>query len=87
MIIYAIVLTEANAEVDERIEIKYPRRYKLNDTFYLVRSDSISEEVAINVGIKGDGRVQDVTGVVFKLNGSYAGYANTSLWDWLTLEE
>lgn len=87
MIIHAIVLTEANAEVDERIKNEYPKRYKLNDTFFLVRSDTISEEVAINVGIKGDDRVGDVTGVVFKLNGVYAGYAQNSLWDWLTTED
>ncbi len=87
MIIHAIVLTEANAEVDERIQNKYPKRYRLNDTFYLVRSDNISEEVAINVGIKGDDRVEEVTGAVFKLNGAYAGYSQTSLWDWLATEE
>ena len=86
MIIYAIVLTEASAEVDDRIKNEYPKRYKLNDTFYLVRSENISEEVAVNVGIKGDDRVEDVTGVVFRLNGAYAGYAPTSLWDWLTTE-
>ena len=89
MTIHAIVLTEPNTEVETRIRDKYTGRefYKLNDTFYMVRSDGISEEVAVNVGIKGDDRIESATGAVFKLNGAYAGYAQKSLWEWLSIEE
>ena len=87
MSVHAIVLTEANARVEERIIEKYPQHFKLNDTFFLVRSDGISEDVAINTGIKGDDRVEEATGVVFRLNGAYAGYASNSLWEWLMSEE
>ena len=92
MTLYAIVLTEPNAEVDARIRGKYTTDRelydKLNDTFYLVRSDSIySEEVAVNVGIKGYDRVKNAKGVVFRLNGvTYSGYAPGSIWEWLSLE-
>lgn len=87
MSIHAIVLSEANAEVSTRIEARYPQHYALNNTFFLVRSDKITEKVAIDVGIKGDERIEDALGVVFKLNGTYAGYASRALWDWLTIEE
>lgn len=87
MSIHAIVLSEANAEVSERIAVQYPQHYALNNTFFLVRSDKITEKVAIDVGIKGDARIEDALGVVFKLNGTYAGYASRALWDWLTIEE
>lgn len=87
MSIHAVVLTEANAEVSKRIEMRYPQHYALNNTFFLVRSEEITEKVAIDVGIKGDERVEDALGVVFKLNGTYAGYAPRALWDWLTIEE
>lgn len=87
MIIYAIVLTEANAEVQQRIAREFPKYYKLNETSFLVRSDEISERVAVSVGIKGADQVKDATGVVFKLKGTYAGYAQNSLWEWLTIED
>ena len=87
MSIHAVVLSEANAEVSERIAVQYPQHYVLNNTFFLVRSDKITEKVAIDVGIKGDERIEDALGVVFKLNGTYAGYASRALWDWLTIEE
>lgn len=79
MSIHAVVLTEANAEVSKRIEMRYPQHYALNNTFFLVRSEEITEKVAIDVGIKGDERVEDALGVVFKLNGTYAGYAPCAL--------
>lgn len=79
MSIHAVVLTEANAEVSKRIEVRYPQHYALNNTFFLVRSEEITEKVAIDVGIKGDERVEDALGVVFKLNGTYAGYAPCAL--------
>ena len=92
MTLYAIVLTEASDEVDTRIKEKYTTDRelydRLSDTFYLVRSDSIySEDIAVEAGIKGDDRIEGVSGAVFKLNGAYAGYASKSLWEWLRIEE
>ena len=83
MQVHAIVLSEENAEVSERIKEKYPKHYQLNSTFFLVRSDQITENVAIEIGIKGDDRINDALGVIFKLNGAFSGYASRALWDWL----
>ena len=54
------------------------------DNLVLVASDDIAEQVAQKVGIKGENRIEGVTGAVFKLNGAYAGFASRALWEWLT---
>ena len=81
MRIFAVFLDQVDPDVAERIKKAYPDHYKMSENFFLVPSDTIAEEVAINVGIKGDDRI--VGGVVFKLNNTYSGYTTRSLWDWL----
>ena len=83
--IFAIVLNEPNYEIDARILSAYPTRFKYTDTFYLVALDqvAITKEVAEEVGLKGDNRVKESSGVVFKLNSAYSGYTDKSLWEWL----
>lgn len=86
MNIYLILLLEQNADVLQQVESKYPDSYKYNDTTFLVFDSSpITENVAIQVGIKGDERAEDVSGFVVKLGSppSYSGYTTRSLWDWL----
>ena len=87
MVLHAIVLQEANEEVFARVEEKYRLNYPVSDKCLLVRSDDISERIAANVGLKGDTRIEGAAGAVFKLNGAYAGYASSGLWEWLALEE
>ena len=84
---FAIALNEANPDIVERIERKYPDHYRITDTSFLVADDTIAEKVAMAVGIKGDDRIENARGVVFKLNGAYSGYSSRSLWDWLTFAE
>ena len=87
MSIFSIVLHEANSEVAQRIETQYPNNFMYTDTFYLVESDSIAATVALNIGLKGDDRVDEASGVVFKLNNAFSGYTKRSLWDWLSSVE
>ena len=87
MPLHAIVLTEENNQVVKRIEKHYPRFYSVNEKAFLVRTEDISEQVAVKVGIKGDDRIDEVLGAVFRLNGAHAGYAARSLWEWLEPEE
>ena len=54
---------------------------KLSSTAYLVRSDSLTEEIAQQAGIKGPDR--DVSGVVLGLEGTYAGFQQQIVWEWL----
>ena len=83
MNIYAIVLKRSNPEVSKRIQDVYPDSYSLTDTFFLVQSKGIAKAVATSIGIKGDDKIEGASGVVFKLNRSYSGYTERSLWDWL----
>ena len=84
---FAIVLNEANPDVAERIKGEYPDHYRITDTLFLIADDTIAEKVATAVGIKGDDRIENARGVVFKLNSAYSGYSSRSLWDWLTAAE
>ena len=85
MTTHAVVLVEPNADVEKRIGDSYPKSacFKLTDTFCLLQERSSSEDVAIAIGLKGEGRIEQSLGVVFELNRFYAGYAPDSLWNWL----
>lgn len=85
MTTHAVVLIEPNAAVEKRIIDNYPKPayFKLTDTFYLVRNGHLSEDIAVSAGLKGDERIEQATGVVFRLNRAYAGYASPLLWEWL----
>lgn len=87
MRVFAVALSDPNPEVAERVRGAYPECYRLSDTLFLVADNTIAENVAISVGIKGDDRIEGASGVVFKLNETWSGYAARSLWDWLTLAE
>ena len=86
MDIFAVVFDSSQPE-DTYTQLKesYSDHFELSDGLFLIPSDEIAERVAVQVGIKGEGRSAD--GVVFKLNGSYAGYTTRSLWEWLTKVE
>ena len=87
MALHAIVLQQENAQVAARVEEHYSLNYTVNEKCFLVRTDDISEKVATTVGIKGDKQLPEALGVVLKLNGSYAGYASSGIWEWLAIEE
>ena len=84
MPVYAIALLEPNAAVTCQIRKNYPEFYEYNPTLFLVETDTLAENVATSVGIKGENRVQDASGFVIKLEVfSYSGYTSRSLWEWL----
>ena len=84
MAVFAIALSQPNQSVSSLITTHYPECYKYSETLYLVQTDALAENVATNVGIKGEDRVSDASGFVIKLQEfSYAGYTTRSLWDWL----
>lgn len=87
MAIHNIVLQEENDQVLNRIVKEYPNHYQINSTSFLVSTDEISEKVATRIGIVGDDRIKDSSGIVFRLNGAYSGYASRAVWEWLTVEE
>ena len=88
---YAIILGGSpddapSREVARRIKEQYPRHYRPQKGVFLVQSDIVADRIAAAVGLRDEGRVEGANGVVLKLNGTYAGYASNSLWDWLESE-
>ncbi len=88
MSVFAVALREPNDECFSRLKEHYSgSHYTLSKAFALVSCNDLAEEVAVNVGIKGDGQIEGISGVVFKLNGAYSGYTTRSIWEWLERNE
>ena len=87
MAVHMIVLSRPNDEVVSRIQEAYRDNYEITQTCYLVQSKDITQKIATTVGIKGNDRIDDASGAVFKLNGAYSGYAPRALWEWLDQAE
>ena len=83
MPIHMVLLTKPSAEVVARIQERYPGNHQVAQACYLVQTKELTQDVAINAGIKGPDRIEGASGVVFKLNGAYSGYTARSLWEWL----
>ena len=83
MALFAIALTQPSQPVADLIQTHYPRYFEYSPTLYLVETDALAQDVAINVGIKGDSRVPDASGFVLKSQEfSYSGYTTRALWEW-----
>ena len=85
MALHSIALETPNDQVVERIKEHYPNFYRINDVCWLVRSEDVSSQVADKVGL-GEPRLGGATGAVMRLNGSHAGYATMSVWEWFINE-
>lgn len=89
MRVFAVVLNEANEEVAERVREAYPdpNNYPMSDTVFLITADALTKTVATVVGLRGEERIADAHGVVFRMSGAYSGYTSRTLWDWLERAE
>ncbi len=58
--------------------------YKLTDNALLVSCSAETPRVLSETLGMSSERPEPTSGVVFKLNGSYFGYYDSDLWDWLT---
>ena len=86
---YVVALRRPHEEMRKRIRSAYPNAYEYTNTLFLIRGDSftLARDVAARIGLKGEGRMEDASGVVFKLNRGYSGFTQPSLWDWLSNSE
>lgn len=86
---YAVVLRRPSPTVAERMRKHYPDSYEYTDTFFLVRGklDDLASTIAAKIGLKGDGRAPEASGVVLKLKHGFSGYTKPDLWDWLSSVE
>ena len=88
--VFAVVLLNPNDGVKERLVERYPGSYEFNDTFFLSRaaSPTLSQEIAVAVGLKGDDRIEDASGfVIQQRSAAYSGYTRRDLSEWLTSVE
>lgn len=84
MAIFAIVLLDSHPQVRERILSRFPGGLEYSQTFFLVEADKLTQDVAIEAGIKGDSRLDGASGFVIKLESfTYSGFTSPSLWEWL----
>ena len=83
--VFAIVLNEPNQTFSESLKLRFPDSYKYSPTFFLVRPalPMLSKDVAKTAALKAQGYDNRPSGVVYKLNAGYWGYASKTLWEWL----
>ena len=86
---FVVHLTGDHAEeTAERLRQEYAdeAHHELSERVFLVRSAGIADSVAETLGLDGEDP-DGPTGVVFRLNASYAGFDRRAIWDWLQLTE
>ncbi len=81
---FAVILEQKNDQLKARLESAYPgnSHAALSETAYLVTSNETVSDVAKTVGISGPEFIEEVLGLVLKLNGAYSGRYYTEIWDW-----
>ena len=87
MAVFMVIVDRQLEAVKERLDKNYPNAYypyHNNDRVFFVASSDIAEKIAVNLGIKGENKIDNMGGAVFRLNSSYAGYTQNALWDWLS---
>ena len=81
--IYAVVFTKGAELGSSLIKDSCKNSYQIQDDVVLVASDVLSSEIAKSSSLTKEQENNGVRGAVFKLNGSYTGYAPSALWEWL----
>ena len=83
--IFAVVFTEEAERGVELLRDTYPKSglFELADNVVLVVEEGLTADVAKASSLTKDKGEEGVRGAVFRLNGSYTGYAQGSLWEWL----
>ena len=80
--IFLIVLPEKSEKTEKKIKTFYPKsHHQYSDTVFLISTDALTRSIAVNTGVRD--KDSSSSGVVFKLEGSYSGLADPSLWEWL----
>ncbi len=80
----AIFEDDVSSATLERVKIQHPKNvYEISNRVLLIRS-SADNPLTISEPLGMAGNDAELTGVVFKLNGSHSGYYYSHLWDWLT---
>ena len=83
---FAVILNnpEEAETIGARIEREYPEpnHLSVSPTAWLISGDLLIQEIVEKLGLRTEAE-SPVLGVVLRLNGTYAGYNEQSVWDWL----
>lgn len=89
MPLFSILLISPSEEVRKDLSKNILDHYKeealkVNETSYIVSTkETVARNIAEAVGIYNTPQREDTLGLVFRLNGSYAGYGPGTIWDWI----
>ena len=89
MATFVVVLNKPDADVKERVAQSFPSSsYEISPVCFLVRSSENARFVAEVAGVRPRDEAEEGTplGVVFSLNGSFSGFNDVGLWEWLKNE-
>lgn len=78
----AVFASEIPDETRRRANLVFDDVYQLSDRVLLVRMSAVDSPTAIRKLLGLSNEPEDVD-AIFKLNGSYAGYNYSALWDWM----
>ena len=79
-----VVCLESDDEYQlRRILGQYDKVFQLRGGVYLISTEESAGSIARSLEMGEEG----ITGEIFKLNGSYAGYSRQELWEWLKWAE
>ncbi len=81
--LYAVVFTKGSEKGIPLVEESYPDAYKVQNNVILVASNDLTSDIAKASALTKERKGEGIRGAVFKLNGSYTGFAAASLWEWL----
>ena len=78
---YIVIFDNESDENKRRVTDLDPSAYEHRSNIFFVRSDEVSDAIALKLRIKGEDR--DIAGAVFRIGSAYSGYTSKSLWEWL----
>ena len=87
MAIFAIHIDENAPEAEEAVSALMGHfsehdRYPISDTLYLVKGEMLTKDVGEIMGARPGAESQPRC-AIFRLNGSYWGFYDRGLWEWM----
>lgn len=83
MALFSVYFDENNENITKLIKSHYEDHLFIHDGYCLIKANVTSGSISEKLGIWNSETKKSAWGVVFKLNGSYSGYADGDIWEWI----
>ena len=83
MALFSVYFDEKNEKIKKSIESNYEDHMFIYDGYCLLKANVTSVSISKKLGIWDEETKESSWGIVLKLNGSYSGYADGEIWNWL----